>query len=176
MSTRSEQVKKFTEESLNKELPNHPRVMTRDEVLFVARMNLEELLELLSTVLTVESDEFGNSKVIENPKDLLRDLIEKAREPVSSCNPIRTNVEIMAEQVDAFVDIDYYNCNAAAKVGFNVDKVFNLVHQANMNKKFSDGTFHKDSSGKIIKPPGWVEPNVAEEVSKWIDYGTWNYC
>jgi hypothetical protein len=57
-----------------------------------------------------------------------------------------------------------------------VDKVFNLVHEANMNKKFPDGTFHKNDEGKIIKPPNWVEPNVVEEVAEWIKHGTWTNC
>lgn len=158
----SEKVKQFTEESLNKKLPDKPQLMTRDQVLFVTKMNCEELMELLSTVL----------KENENVKDLLLDIVSKSDPPLNySFN--KTNVELMAEQVDAFVDIAYYNLNAASKSGFNVDKVFNLVHEANMNKKFPDGTFHKNEEGKIIKPPNWVQPNVVEEVEKWIEHGTW---
>jgi predicted HAD superfamily Cof-like phosphohydrolase len=160
--TRSENVKIFTEESKGDKLPNHPRKMTRDEVLFITKMVNEELQELLLTV-THEN---------ENVKELLIDIVKKSNSPTYN-NVGKSDLELMAEQVDAFVDIDYYNCNAAAKVGFNVDDVFNLVHQANMAKKFEDGTFHKNSEGKVIKPPNWTEPDVKVVVSKWIENGTW---
>lgn len=162
MTTRSENVKVFTEESKGDKLPNHPRKMTRDEVLFLVKMVSEELQELLLTVT--------NEK--ENVKELLADIVCKSNSPTYN-NVGKSDLELMAEQVDAFVDIDYYNCNAAAKVGFNVDDVFNLVHQANMNKKFEDGTFHKNSEGKVIKPPGWTEPDVKTVVSSWVENGTW---
>jgi len=162
MSTRSENVKIFTEESKGDKLPDHPRKMTRDEVLFLTKMVSEELQELLLTV-TNEN---------ENVKKLLISVVKKSNSPTYN-NLGKSDLELMAEQVDAFVDIDYYNCNAAAKVGFNVDDVFTLVHQANMNKKFEDGTFHKNSEGKVIKPPGWTEPDVKAVVSNWMEHGTW---
>lgn len=160
--TRSENVKIFTEESKGDKLPNHPRKMTRDEVLFITKMVSEELQELLVTI-TNEN---------ENVKELLIDIVSNSNSPTYN-NLGKNDLELMAEQVDAFVDIDYYNCNAAAKVGFNVDDVFNLVHEANMSKKFEDGTFHKNSEGKVIKPSGWVEPDVKVVVSKWLENGTW---
>jgi len=160
--TRSENVKIFTEESKGVELPNNPRKMTRDEVLFLVKMVTEELQELLLTV----TDEK------ENVKELLADIVCKSNSPTYN-NLGKNDLELMAEQVDAFVDIDYYNCNAAAKVGFNVDDVFDLVHEANMSKKFEDGTFHKNQEGKVIKPPNWTEPDVKAVVSKWMEQGTW---
>jgi predicted HAD superfamily Cof-like phosphohydrolase len=167
MLTRSENVKIFTEESKNISLPNQPRKMTRAEVLFSVKMVVEELQELLITVTHNHEDS----------KELLIDIVNNSRYPENG-NYVhfsnKTDLELMAEQVDAFVDIDYYNCNAAAKVGFNIDDVFNIVHKANMNKKFEDGTFHENSEGKIIKPEGWVEPDVTAVVSGWIDHGTWN--
>jgi predicted HAD superfamily Cof-like phosphohydrolase len=160
--TRSENVKIFTEESKGEKLPSHPRKMTRDEVLFLVKMVSEELQELLLTVTHEDED----------VKNLLVNIVTDSNSPTYN-NLGKSDLELMAEQVDAFVDIDYYNCNAAAKVGFNVDDVFDLVHQANMNKKFEDGTFHKNSEGKVIKPPGWVEPDVKVVISKWIENGTW---
>lgn len=162
MATRSEQVKIFTEESKDVKLPDHPRKMTREEVLFIVKMVSEELQELLLTV----TDEN------ENVKKLLINIVENSNSP-SYNNHNKSDLELMAEQVDAFVDIDYYNCNAAAKVGFNVDDVFNVVHAANMSKKFDDGVFHKNEEGKVIKPPNWEEPDVIGVVNGWINNGTW---
>ena len=84
----------------------------------------------------------------------------------------KDEARIIEEQVDALVDIDYYNGNAAAKVAHNMDAVFDVVHNANMAKRFPDGTFHKNQEGKIIKPPGWKEGDVAAVVSAWIKHGT----
>jgi len=160
--TRSENVKIFTEQSAGVELLNHPRKMTRDEVLFLVKMVSEELQELLLTITDENED----------VKNLLVDIVTKSNSPTYN-NKGKNDLELMAEQVDAFVDIDYYNCNAAAKAGFNVDDVFNLVHQANMNKKFEDGAFHRNSEGKVIKPPGWTEPDVKAVVTNWMENGTW---
>jgi predicted HAD superfamily Cof-like phosphohydrolase len=158
MLTRSQKVKIFTEESLNIILPDKPRKMTPDEVSFIVKMNCEELMELLATVYA-------------NPKYELLTIINKARLPQEK--NLTTNNEIIAEQVDAFADIDYYNCNAACKVGMNVDGVFNVVHEANMRKKFEDGTFHRNEEGKVIKPENWKEGNIVEIVDNWEKFGTW---
>ena len=136
--------------------------MTRDEVFFIVRMNCEELQELLLTVLTPE----------ENVKEILKDIVDRSIAPINY-DYQKSETELIAEQVDAFCDIDYYNENAAAKVGQNVDAIFDLVHQANMMKRFEDGTFHRNESGKVIKPTTWKEPDVIKEVERWQKEGSW---
>lgn len=153
--TRYERVKEFTEKSLGHQLPSKPRKMTRDEVFFVTRMILEEVKELLLTV--AEKDE--------DTSEMLMDIMIRARDPKPK--EFNDDDDIITEQVDAFVDIDYYGNNACAKVGMDVDQVFDLVHGANMNKLFPDGTFHKDEHGKIIKPPNWTEADVKSLVQSW---------
>lgn len=155
MKTRYEKVKEFTEKS-GIPIPEVPRKMNRTEVSFITRMILEELQELLLTVANPE----------ENTKDMLIELVNLSRLPTNKV--LESDIDIIAEQVDAFVDIDYYSNNAASKVGMNTDAVFDLVHEANMSKLFPDGTFHKDESGKIIKPPNWKEPDVKLLVESWF--------
>tara|TARA_R110001632_G_scaffold94050_1_gene199737 strand:- start:93 stop:566 length:474 start_codon:yes stop_codon:yes gene_type:complete len=157
MESRYKRVKEFTEKSLNKKLPEKPQKMTRGEVHFVTRMILEELQELLLTVANPEED----------LRETLIDICHQTRAP----NPKEFNndVDVISEQVDAFVDIDYYGMNACAKSGMDADEVYNLVHDANMAKRFEDGEFHKNEHGKIIKPPNWQEPNVKEVVRKWLE-------
>lgn len=159
--SRAARIWDFTNQSKGN-LPTHPRPFTREEILFLVKMNCEELMELLVTVLDKE----------ENPKEVLASIVkEKTLAP--GYNKEGKSVErIMEEQVDALVDIDYYNGNGAAKVGFNMDHVFDVVHGANMAKRFPDGTFHKNEEGKIIKPDGWKEGDVLSVVQKWISEGT----
>lgn len=167
--SRSQRVKLFTEAAAGEgaRLPAYPRPMTREEVLFVVKMNVEELMELL---VTVQSD------LVEQPihsvKDTLLEIVQSARLPAKG-KPASED-EVIADQVDAFVDIDYYNCNAACKAGMDVDAVFDVVHEkGNMAKRFPDGTFHRNDDGKIIKPPEWKEPDIVSIVQAWKLYGTW---
>lgn len=161
MTTRSRLVKEFTEQSLQIELPKHPRPLTLEEVEFVVKMNCEELQELLQTVLPENA----------NTKDMLMEIVKKSKRPVKK--NFVDEIDIIAEQVDAFVDIDYYNNNAACKAGMNPDDIFQEVHSANMNKRFPDGIFHKNSEGKVIKPPGWQEANLRDVVTRWKEIHTW---
>ena len=166
--TRSLRVKQFTEESSGKELPAYPRPMTREEVLFLVKMNVEELMELLATVPKAATDFSFDTQT---KLDLLN-IVDSARLPAKG-KP-ETEAEVIADQVDTLVDIDYYNGNAACKVGMDVDAVFDVVHRdGNMSKKFPDGTFHRNDEGKVIKPPDWKEPDVLSIVQGWVLYGTW---
>jgi hypothetical protein len=136
--------------------------MNREQVVFLTRMICEELMEFLTTV---KEDN-------ENVKTLLFNIVEKSNLPLNDKKPT-TDIGLLVENIDAVVDIEYYMLNACCKNGLNAEKIFNLVHDANMNKKFSDGTFHRNDIGKVIKPPGWQEPDVKGEVERWVKEGSW---
>jgi predicted HAD superfamily Cof-like phosphohydrolase len=138
--------------------------MTRQEVEFLVKMNCGELMELLVTVL-------GNN---EDARVVLKELVDRAEYPTFKAEG-QDAVTVMAEQADALVDIDYYNLNGAAKVGFNEDQVFDAVHEANMNKRSKeDGQFHRNQEGKVVKPAGWQEPDIKAVVARWQANGTWH--
>ena len=131
--------------------------MTKDEVKFVGKMIIDEVLELFATVM--DSDDAKNT---------LTDIIKKAKN-VERINPDNEH-KIIAEQADALVDIWYYSCNAACKKGINLSGVFDIIHSANMAKKDPEtNIFLKRSDGKILKPKGWKPPNVLAEIQKQID-------
>ena len=153
-------VREFTM-GCGRECPERPRPMTRDEVSFLIGMMLSEIVELAQTV-TDDSDEAVNLV-----KDLVRtDLKRNYIKPTDS-------VDIIADQADAVVDCAYYGYDAFAKTGVNLRRVFNVVHKANMDKRFPDGTFQKREDGKIIKPPGWCEPDIRAEIERQIHDGSW---
>lgn len=163
-ATRSERIYQFTNESVGN-LPTHPRPMTRAEVLFLVKMNLEELMELLATVVPEE----------EGVRGVLVDIAQnKAQLPSTQCYAKgKSREKVIEDQVDALVDIDYYNGNGSSKVGFNMDQIFDVVHDANMNKKGDDGKFHRNEEGKIIKPLHWKEGDCESVVNRWVTNGTW---
>ena len=158
--TNSEKVREFTEQSLGKKLPEFPEAMSTAEVNFITKMVIDELLELLATVYTST-----------DAKELITNITTEAKE--LEHGHYDTDIAKIAEQADAFVDIEIYLKNAAAKKGINVDKIFNAVHDANMAKKDPDtGKFIKRADGKIMKPQNWTEPDIEGIIYKQFKEGS----
>ena len=155
-------VKQFTEESTGKVCPATPQIMNKDEVKFLISMVNSEMLELALTVCN-------------SPEEAIQ-LFNDARFRDFNTNYVRpsSNVQLIAEQADAMVDAWYYMLNAGAKKGINLDKVFDVVQDANMNKRFPDGTFHRREDGKVIKPQDWKEPDIDSEIQRQLKHGSWN--
>jgi len=145
----SDLVKQFTEESNGIPCPSMPVPMNYNEVLWITRMIISELDELIKTVAE-DSDAVLQTAI---------QTRDRAREVISN-----NNIELMSNQYDALVDIYYYMLNQACKKGVNLSKIFKVVHEANMNKRHADGKFHKREDGKIMKPEGWQEPNIQAEI------------
>ena len=72
------------------------------------------------------------------------------------------------EQADAFIDIIYFSLGGLVEMGLEPNKLFQLVHDANMKKLWEDGRPHYRSDGKVAKPPGWVDPmdSLKAEIDK----------
>lgn len=153
-------VLEFTEGSMGKKMPKIPNKMTIEEVRFLTKMVLSELVELAQTV----------TPDTEQALELIEECV--GTDVKLDYVPPETTEEIIAEQADSLVDIWYYSLNAAVKKGWNLDRIFDIVHQANMNKCWDDGEFHRREDGKIIKPTGWQEPNVLAEIQKQQQYGS----
>jgi predicted HAD superfamily Cof-like phosphohydrolase len=155
-------VKEFTV-ATGYDIPKEPQKMNKDQVHFIVKMMIDEIKELMATVEKPEEYKKTLINLIDHTKD-----VERPFETMS-------DEEIIAEQHDAFVDSYYYTLNCAAKNGVNMSKIFNLVHQANMAKKDPEsGLFNRRADGKIIKPPGWIEPDIVGEIKSQIKNGAWN--
>ena len=154
----AEKVKQFTEES-GTAVPRVPRSMKKAEVEFLIRMCSSELVELAQTVCN------GPVEAVEMVQKAANTDLKPHYEP-----PL-DQVQLMADQADALVDMWYYGLNAFTKCGINLSKVFDVVHEANMAKRFPDGLFHKRTDGKIIKPSDWKEPNIRDVVDKQCQNG-----
>lgn len=63
----------------------------------------------------------------------------------------------LPEIADGMVDLIYVVMDAAVAYGIDLPAVWELVQAANMEKE--GGATRAD--GKILKPPGWVPPDVA---------------
>eukprot|EP01083_Nonionella_stella_P037299 101673_1 len=158
----AEKVREFTFEA-GQTCPDKPQLMKLDEVNFITKMIIDELLELYSTVLSPQMAKAEMNKMVHEAKSV----------PKMNVTPNFTH-KLIAEQGDALVDIYYYSLNCMAKKGVNVSKIFNLVHAANMAKRDpKTGKFLKRNDGKIIKPSGWRAPDVSEEIKRQMEQGSW---
>ena len=156
----SELVREFTR-AAGQPVPNVPEKMSSEEVFFLAKMMLDEIMEMCASV--------SNS---EQYKVKLINIISEARD-YNVPYETMSDSEIIAEQVDAMNDCYYYSLNALAKKGVNFSKVFKLVHEANMKKRDPEtGAFLKRADGKIIKPIGWSAPNITQEIEDQMKNGS----
>ena len=144
----AELVKQFTEET-GHVIPTEPQLMSEEEVNFLTKMILDEVMEFMATVHEPKKGKEIMKQFIDDSKDIPKE--EGSEE------------DIIAAQADALTDVNYYSLNAAAKKGVNLSKVFMLVHEANMDKRV-DGKFLRREDGKILKRPGWTPPDITREI------------
>jgi predicted HAD superfamily Cof-like phosphohydrolase len=160
----AEHVREFTEGAGAMKCPTQPQPMNKAEVTFVIKMVLSELVELAQTVTETDTEAI--------------ELVESSVKTDLSQHERTTNPdELAAHQGDAAVDAMYYMYNCFAKKGINLSKMFQVVHQANMNKRDpTTGKFiRRESDGKVLKPPGWQAPDVLAEILRQKQQGSWSH-
>lgn len=63
---------------------------------------------------------------------------------------------------DGMADAIYVIAGAALEYGIPLDRVWAAVQATNMAKADPvTGKVHRRSDGKVLKPPGWVPPDIA---------------
>lgn len=72
----------------------------------------------------------------------------------------------MAKALDALVDLTYVALGTAYLHGFDFQKAWDRVHNANMQKVRAEkaGDSKRGTSFDVIKPPGWVAPDHTDLV------------
>jgi predicted HAD superfamily Cof-like phosphohydrolase len=153
-------VRIFTEEARDIKVPDKPQIMTQEEVYFLTKMKLDELMEFMATVAGPEEAKLTMIKMITDSKN------------IPQCTG--TETEIIAEQADALVDDYFYSLDAGARKGINLSSIFKIVFKANMDKRDpTTGKFIKRADGKIIKPVGWTPPDIVKEIIRQTTEGSW---
>ena len=69
-------------------------------------------------------------------------------------------------QLDALVDLVYVALGTAYMQGFNFKEAWRRVHEANMRKvrATSEEQSKRNSSSDVVKPAGWVAPDLKDLV------------
>uniref|UniRef100_A0A7S2R7L7 Uncharacterized protein n=1 Tax=Mucochytrium quahogii TaxID=96639 RepID=A0A7S2R7L7_9STRA len=156
----AEMVREFTA-GAGQPTPCQPVAFTREEVFFLAKMMLDEIMEFTATVAGPEESKSTLCQFIDKSKDIEQEVYE---------DNDAGQVKKIGDQADALVDSYYYSLNAAARQGINLSALFEIVHQANMNKRCPvTKKFLRRDDGKIIKPKGWMPPNIEGEIQRQMD-------
>ena len=90
----------------------------------------------------------------------MHEALDKAAAKVRS----KSNADIsLVGQVDALIDTLYFTYGSFVLMGVDPERIFDIVHQANMGKIFPDGKAHFDPvTHKILKPDDWEEKYAPE--------------
>jgi predicted HAD superfamily Cof-like phosphohydrolase len=70
------------------------------------------------------------------------------------------------EVVDALTDILVVTIGAAHSMGCDIEGAWKEVMKTNFAKIGEDGKVRKREDGKVLKPTGWVPPDLAPFVKK----------
>jgi len=70
------------------------------------------------------------------------------------------------EVVDALTDILVVTIGAAHSIGCDIEGAWKEVMKTNFAKIGEDGKVRKREDGKVLKPVGWVPPNLEPFVKK----------
>ena len=129
-----------------------------------ADFKIEELVEFVRA--SSNSDEDFQAAVAE-----MHRALDKAAKKVSKTIPAKQD---LIGQVDALIDTLYFTYGSFVLMGVDPERIFEIVHQANMGKVFPDGKAHFDPvTHKILKPDDWEEkyapePAIKKEIERQI--------
>ncbi|MEC4565530.1 hypothetical protein L8C07_06190 [Paenibacillus sp. CMAA1739] len=156
-------VRKF-QKAFNCPAPEEPSVLSDKLAMNRASFILEEVIELL----------YATSGNKERFDKFFAELILNAEETYKKQLTKSFPEDRLIGQIDALIDIKYFTEGGLVEASVVPDRIFDLVHQANMSKIFPDGKPHYNEVGKVIKPEGWEapEPKIEEEVKRQIKLGS----
>ena len=134
-----------------------PRAWDLEGATHRAGFKIEELVEFVRAASPSEED-FGQAL------SQLHQALDKAADKVAKKTVAQQD---LIGQVDALIDTLYFTYGSFVLMGVDPERIFDIVHQANMGKIFPDGKAHFDPvTHKILKPDDWEEKYAPEPAIK----------
>nr|WP_245335115.1 Cof-type HAD-IIB family hydrolase [Streptococcus oricebi] len=150
------QVKQF-HSVMDQSTQEEPLAWTPEAARHRADFKLEELVEFIRAASSSE-EEFAQSV------QALHQALDKAVAKVKSKSQAQIS---LVGQVDALIDTLYLTYGTFVLMGVDPERLFSIVHRANMGKIFPDGKAHFDPvTHKILKPDDWEEKYAPEPAIK----------
>ena len=100
--------------------------------------------------------QFPEKKTMQLRLDLIKEELKELEEAM--------NNKDLKEIADALTDILYVTYGAGYAYGINLDKCFKEVQRANMSKLGKDGKPIFNESGKVMKGPNYIKPDLKQFV------------
>tara|TARA_Y100000590_G_scaffold299728_1_gene337987 strand:+ start:256 stop:624 length:369 start_codon:yes stop_codon:yes gene_type:complete len=97
---------------------------------------------------------FPEDKIVKLRYDLLKEELDELEVAIKEKN--------LVEVADALTDILYVAYGAGCAFGINLDKCFAEVQKSNMSKLGTDGKPIYNESGKVMKGPNYIKPNLKQ--------------
>ena len=97
---------------------------------------------------------FPEDKIVKLRYDLLKEELDELEVAIKEKN--------LVEVADALTDILYVAYGAGCAFGINLDKCFAEVQKSNMSKLDTDGKPIYNESGKVMKGPNYIKPNLKQ--------------
>lgn len=85
-------------------------------------------------------------------------LLERSDLGYTSYDPEEALVEVASE----LADLLYVVYGTAEELNIPLQEVFQAIHAANMSKVWDDGTVHRNTFGKVMKPPNFKKADIRE--------------
>ena len=99
-----------------------------------------------------DKPKFPNDKIKQLRYDLIKEELDELEKAMKTNN--------LKEIADALTDILYVTYGAGHAYGIDLDKCFTEVQRSNMSKLGKDGKPIYNEKGKVMKGPGFFEPNL----------------
>ena len=95
--------------------------------------------------------------------EMYLNLIEEEFKELQEARAMNNDIE----ELDALIDILVVTIGAIHSAGFDAEGAWKEVMQTNFNKIDKDtGKVRKREDGKVLKPVGWMPPQLAPYLSK----------
>ena len=104
-----------------------------------------------------EKAAFPNNKISSLRYDLIKEELDELRVAIDNKN--------LKEVADALTDILYVTYGAGHAFGINLDKCFQEVQNSNMSKLGLDGKPIFNESGKVMKGPNYIKPDLGKLIA-----------
>ena len=100
---------------------------------------------------------FSSDKINKLRIDLIKEELDELQEAMGNND--------LLEVADALTDILYVTYGAGHAFGINLDKCFDEVQNSNMSKLGENGKPIYNESGKVMKGPNYLKPDLSKFVS-----------
>lgn len=91
---------------------------------------------------------------------LIDEEVNKELKPALDLYLANPTLENLAEVADGAVDAVYVILQLCVTLAIPFDKVWDEIHKSNMAKVLPTGEVLRRADGKILKPFGWLRPDV----------------